>query len=349
MGLIESIKDFVSEEIMSEKNIEDTLVKIKPVKIILTHIKNEEKNANGIINSEGLIKIFAKFTGKLTSEILLKMDIKKLFGPIVDSLDIHFQNYPPSGYIISFLNKLGESDNFERLINSSAIELTGIFKLKSISSLMESGIDFAIKNYKNDMKRRNLIANQLGNILKKSMIENAELKLRSYTELNSKEMSTLKESYLEAVEKFATDVDYKSSIDMKFISYLKESDILSSKLEEIFGVFKDESFHLETKISGVFEKFITFIIEEVSANNELREKIEIILIDKIVGYANDYKEKIRQLVEINLTSMSEKELFYYLRDNTAAELQYIRLNGMLFGTIIGVFVTIIRIYLEVIR
>lgn len=88
-------------------------------------------------------------------------------------------------------------------------------------------------------------------------------------------------------------------------------------------------------------KIIDRLLKDTKAQSAFNEWI----IGQLIAVVDNNHKHIGDIVDASLNDMSDRELVHFVREGTENDLQFIRMNGMGFGVLIGLAVTSIRIFL----
>ena len=336
-SFIESIKDFIGDDILSEENVRLGFERLELTDRLLDLLEEEKGKP------EGLVRILSDFLAKISLGIINKIEAEKISGFIKSSLLDQFQDKKPSDILIRMLGVVGENRNFEKALSKSASELEGIVNLKVVKDIIERAIDMAILSYRGKAKGRGFVADIVEVRIKKAIFENIESSLAAFKKMDSAETKKLKIAFLELIKDLETNDSLLKKIDDTILNYIRGNNFIDEKLKEfIEGINSDKNVS-EEKLSKYILMAINYLLDAILKDSKLLEKFEVVISEYLIKLLNKNRESIKELVDKNLRVMPERELIDFLRVNTENELQYIRLNGMLFGTLIGFVVTAFKL------
>jgi len=340
-SFIESIKDFIGDDILSEKNVRIGFERLDITDRIIELVAEEKGK------KEGLIHILSDFLAKLVIEILSKLDVEKAASLVKEAIINQLGSKKPSLILIRFMRGIVENRHFERIVSKVATELESMIKLKSIRDVVNRGINMAILNYSEKAKGRGFVADMVQERLKKAIFSAMEEKLLALKRMESRDMEQLKQLFMEFVEDLEANQLLLHKIDKGVFSFINENNGVREKMELFLSDLQGHKSDNEEKAGKYLEVSINYLLELLLKEDQLLVKFEKGLTEYLIGLLNENRERIKGLVDKNLRVMSDKELMEFLRANTENELQFIRLNGMLFGTLIGFFVTALKLALGI--
>lgn len=340
-SFIESIKDFIGDDILSEQNVRLGFERLQITDRLLDLLEEEKGKP------EGLVSIISDFLARISLGVLTKLDINKISGIVKTTILDQLIDKKPSKILLKILREIGENRQFERAVSKIATELEGVMKLEGVRTLVDRAIDMAILNYTEKSKGRGLVADIVQDRLKKAVFENIEGRLLAFKKMDSTETENLKRLFIDFLADLETNELLLYKIDKTFMNYIKENNTIEEKIEELLAsIAKDEQLSEETT-SKYVEMGLRYLLDMLLKDAKLIAKLEGYISEYLITQLNKNRNAIKGLVDKNLRVMPDRELIDFLRVNTENELQYIRLNGMFFGTLIGLFVAVLKLTLGI--
>ncbi len=336
-GFIESIKDFIGDDILSDQNVRAGLIRLDLSETAFRLLEEEREK------EEGLISILSDSLAQVVFEILKKVDPSRLDGILKQGLLRELEGRRPSAIGLKILNGLVNEKHFERIVSKLAGELETVMELESVRKIIDHGIDMAIMNYAEKGKGRGIIAETMKSRLKSAVYEGMRKKLLDAKDLDPNTLALLRDFANELVRDLEGNKSFQRRMDQSIEDFIKQNKLVEERWSGLLsGIERMEDQGIRKTgelLDGWIRKIIDGLLKDAMLMDLLEKKSEQILVELL----REKRPAIKELVERNLRVMPEDELILLLRTNSEHELQYIRLNGMLFGTIIGLMASLLKL------
>ena len=147
--------------------------------------------------------------------------------------------------------------------------------------------------------------------------------------------------------------DMKSSDEVINKGELLKADIMESEayrdvlkmLEQYVVSIKHNYLQEEQFIKDKAHYIINSLINTVKSDNEIRQKLDTIINNAVVGIVESYGEKVGSLIYDTMDKWQADDMVQKLEIQVGADLQYIRINGTVIGGLAGLIIHLISYWL----
>ena len=363
--IMEAIVDFVSNDLLSSKNIIDNLRSENTANLLIAYLQHND--------GRGRVK---NLINEMLTEIAFDSDTRAIAKSITPIIKAEAQNIDAK-QIIDSVVKILTKDAHSRKILAIAFEAgEEVFKSQPIQEAMRLKISALRREYESDSAGRALVLNAL-NLTDDRILtiinENVEKRLEGTIKTLTSESGIVDKYALstaanlslyfanllksttsdENTQKFFNDFkevlssnfDLADYVKIWLDNYLKGENFLKNqqKLKEA-----EENFSHIVKIEkvnpiwqGAVEELIDAKIDAFIASPVLQDKFDRFIKKLLENLVNNYHGAIAGLIRDRLDALSDEELTTFVEERVADDLQMIRINGAICGGVVGILLYIV--------
>ena len=357
--------DFVSNDLLSSKNIIDNLRSENTANLLIAYLQHND--------GRGRVK---NLINEMLTEIAFDSDTRAIAKSITPIIKAEAQNIDAK-QIIDSVVKILTKDAHSRKILAIAFEAgEEVFKSQPIQEAMRLKISALRREYESDSAGRALVLNAL-NLTDDRILtiinENVEKRLEGTIKTLTSESGIVDKYALstaanlslyfanllksttsdENTQKFFNDFkevlssnfDLADYVKIWLDNYLKGENFLKNqqKLKEA-----EENFSHIVKIEkvnpiwqGAVEELIDAKIDAFIASPVLQDKFDRFIKKLLENLVNNYHGAIAGLIRDRLDALSDEELTTFVEERVADDLQMIRINGAICGGVVGILLYIV--------
>lgn len=272
----------------------------------------------------------AVFIKSLLSNFLNQFDSEKLLEVV--TVECFKNNYDKEllDIIVVKLEELVKKEEIQKEIGSTAVKALKKMQIKGI-------MHYTV----------NTVAGMIGEAKISSLIQDFIITILK--ELRNPANSSRKMA-LAGIRDSIKDISNNESIIQKLNEYkgsLTNNDGVNDFIIRTISELQREILRYLSDDSYIEEKILPFIenmIRQISADDELINRLELYIQDQISEYIDHNHEKIGKLVQENLDKYDNKTLVNLIEDKVDNDLQWIRVNGAICGFLIGLILGIIKLF-----
>lgn len=332
--LIGELVQMVQNELLTIPNIRERLDEYNIADVLVTYLKQHggEQGVNDILQ-------------QLADDVITTIDLQELAKTVQTFLLEHADSIPVADIAADAGDWTIKNGYDDRIIEFIIPELIKIVKSAPFGAVVDQIVDSAIRSYEGDKFRRKLIDFSAG-------LEAANISGR------------LQEWLVSFLQKFHAE-DHPQRKEIKafiaqFVARLRTDEQLRSRIEAgkttLLASVKDElkldafiqrgleSIRLAAASNAEGEQvrypWIKDKVEEgiayVVGNTELLTRLDQYVKTTLLKWVEQKHSFIGKMVTDKLNSFSEEELIELVKEKAGRDLQYIRINGIGIGALIGV-------------
>lgn len=332
--LIGELVQMVQNELLTIPNIRERLDEYNIADVLVTYLKQHggEQGVNDILQ-------------QLADDVITTIDLQELAKTVQTFLLEHADSIPVADIAADAGDWTIKNGYDDRIIEFIIPELIKIVKSAPFGAVVGQIVDSAIRSYEGDKFRRKLIDFSAG-------LEAANISGR------------LQEWLVSFLQKFHAE-DHPQRKEIKafiaqFVARLRTDEQLRSRIEAgkttLLASVKDElkldafiqrgleSIRLAAASNAEGEQvrypWIKDKVEEgiayVVGNTELLTRLDQYVKTTLLKWVEQKHSFIGKMVTDKLNSFSEEELIELVKEKAGRDLQYIRINGIGIGALIGV-------------
>ena len=362
--IMDAIVDFVSSDLLSEKNIINNLKSENTANLLISYFEY----------SDGRNKIKSLINDTLL-EIATTADTKSISKSITPIIKREAQNIDAKQIIDSFINVLSKDEHSRKILVIAFKAILDIFKSEAVQESLRLKIAALRREYEADSAGRALVLNAI-NLTDDKILsiinENVDQKINgsirtlqsdgivdpdSITTAANMSMyfsNFLKNStsdkntqnFFDNIKKvLATNFDLSEYIKRWLDNYLKSETFLENqrKLKEI----DDTTSHIIKleKVTPVWQSAIESIvdskIDNFIASPLLQDKFDKFVKNMLESLIKNYHDAIPDLIRDRLDNLSDEELTTFVEERVSDDLQMIRINGSICGGVVGILLYLV--------
>ncbi len=320
-----ALSNFVVSNFFTAQNIRTKLEKMSVSSKIATYLEqNKDQVSNAIAHRmPDILEIVIPdnkligITGKVVHE---KLENTKLYPTLSGVLE----QVTHSGYHVTFVKE----------ILSSISEYISNNKEKTIAIIGDINKALALPF--------------IGDLVHKKILEFLSRQINEMGKDPSVEVNRLLNNVLPKV--FS---DMKSSDEVINKGELLKADIMESqayrdvlkRMEQYVVSIKHNYLQEEQFIKDKASYIINSLINTVKSDNEVRQKLDTIINNAVVGIVESYGEKVGALIYDTMDKWQADDMVQKLETQVGADLQYIRINGTVIGGLAGLCIHLISFWL----
>ena len=368
--IMDAIVDFVSSDLLSEKNIINNLKSENTANLLISYFEH----------SDGRNKIKSLINDTLL-EIATTADTKSISKSITPIIRREAQNIDAKQIINSVINVLSKDEHSRKILVIAFQAILDIFKSEAVQESMRLKIAALRREYEADSAGRALVLNAI-NLTDDKILsiinENVDKKINgSIRTLQSDgivdpdsittaaNMSMYFSNFLKAAtgddntQKFfdnikkvlSTNFNLSEYIEHWLDNYLKSETFLENqrKLKEI----DDTTSHIIKleKVTPVWQSAIESIvdskIDNFIASPLLQDKFDKFVKNMLESLIKNYHDAIPDLIRERFDALSDEELTTFVEERVSDDLQMIRINGSICGGVVGILLYLVSYAIRV--
>jgi uncharacterized membrane-anchored protein YjiN (DUF445 family) len=332
--LIGELVKMVQNELLTIPNIRERLDEYNIADVLVTYLKKHggEAGINDILQ-------------QVADDIITTIDLQELAKTVQTFLLEHADSIPVADIAADVGDWTIKNGYDDRIIEFIIPELIKIVKSAPFGSVISQIVNSAIKSYEGDQFRRKLIDATAG-------LEAANISGR------------LQEWLVSFLEKFHSE-EHPQRQQMKvyiiqFVARLRSDELLRAKIEagktKLLASVKADiklDVYIQKGLESLrqaaaanaegelarypwIKKKISEGIHYIEGNNELLSRLDQYVKTTVLKWMEQKHSYIGKMVSDKLSSFSEQELITLVKEKAGRDLQYIRINGIGIGALIGV-------------
>ncbi|OMF29410.1 hypothetical protein BK133_17905 [Paenibacillus sp. FSL H8-0548] len=332
--LIGELVQMVQNELLTIPNIKERLDEYNIADVLVAYLKQHggEAGVNDILQ-------------QLADDVITTIDLQELAATVQTFLLEHADSIPVADIAADVGDWTIKNGYDDRVIEFIIPELIKIVKSAPFGTVVEQIVNSAIRSYEGDKFRRKLIDFTAG-------LESANISGRLQTwivsylqKFHSKEhpqRKELKAFITEFVVRLHTDEQLRSRIEAGKTSLLTavKTDIrldvyIQRGLESLRRAAAANAEGKLARYPWIQEK-VHEGISYLADNAELLSKLDQYVKTTLLKWLEQKHSYIGNMVSEKLTSFSVEELTELVKEKAGRDLQYIRINGIGVGALIGV-------------
>ncbi|OBZ12565.1 DUF445 domain-containing protein [Bacillus sp. FJAT-26390] len=332
--LIGELVKMVQNELLTIPNIKERLDEYNIADVLVTYLKQHggEEGVNDILQ-------------QLADDVITTIDLQELAKTVQIFLFEHADSIPVADIAADAGDWTIRNGYDDRMIEFLIPELIKIVKSAAFGTVISQIVDSAIRSYEGDQFRRKLIDATAG-------LESANISgrlqqwlvsfLEKFHSEDHPQRIQLKAFIAQFVERLRTDEQLRNRIEAgktTLLSSVKEEvklDVYIQRgLESIRSAAAANAEGQITRYPWIEEK-LKEGIAYLEGNAELLNRIDQYVKTTVLKWMEQKHSYIGKMVTDKLNSFSEEELIELVKEKAGRDLQYIRINGIGVGALIGV-------------
>lgn len=339
--LINELVDMVEDELLSAEMITHQIKNYDAATMIVNYTKSEEGQK---VVKELLQTLLADLVSVI-NPTALSLSLKRLINQGVKGSDIGTLCSQTIGWSVKHHYHQG-------LITAIAKQLQKMLKQPGITTFLHDFIATAIRSYEQNKKGRqfvNGIAGLNADDLTEKLLKIMDQKLQDIQQ-EDHEVREKVTSYLLNVERaLVEDEQYREKVSTYVVNLVQgiSGKALSTNnilhyLAKINDELATQQNQPQSKLQIWLDHKITEALEGFAKQNSVLERINEYIRQTLIGLVERNHNYIGKLVRNKLNEYDEVELIALVQEKTEKDLQYIRLNGTLVGSLIGMLLYLLQ-------
>jgi len=279
---------------------------------------------------------------KLAAELLGKADPRELATGMRRFLMDHADALQASDLLADIGEWSIKNGYDEKAVSFAAAQLAGLAGSEKVRLLIQQFAEAAVKSYEGDKFRRRLVDFTAGlNAYAISVkVQNWLVAfLEGMASPDHPASLALKEQLAGFVERLRNDVELRQEVE-RIKSKLLQGAGDSLKLDQFIANRLEKAREKllaanEAASQGWIAEQISRGVAKLSESAELRQTVDSEIKHVLLAWLERHHTVIGKLVREKLNAFSEEELSDFVKDKAGKDLQYIRLNGMIVGALVG--------------
>lgn len=343
-ALIQELVNMVQDELLTVETIRKSLEGYKIVDVLLRYVKEH----GGAADINDILQ-------RLAADIISKINVPELADTVQSSL-LHQADKLEVADIIADIGEWTlQNRHDERIADFLIHELIRLNRSEVFRSALEQLVTSAIRSYEAGITKRKL-ANWLARIKPSSIsdkfvtwMEEMLLNMLNSEHPFRRNVRSLLEAY---VERLRTDKQLQAKIEhgkQKLLQALRPSIHLDVYIREVLEPFQQvASASINDSSITAFpwiEKRFTAIISEWENDPARLADLDASIKAKLIGLVEQNQTAIGAIVAQQLHAYNDEEIIAMVKDKTGHDLQYIRLNGIGVGAMLGLVLYLLTFWI----
>jgi len=330
--IFDGLSNMVSQELLNKENLKKLLNNYDTSKFVIETVRNNDEydNIKTVIKEmieENLNNININEIEKITSNLIInnleKFKLHKVIISVIDSSIKNGHDHKIYNFIINELKLYSETDDFKNILNKFINKARTSYEGENI---LKKFIDDNIINFDDEL---------LGYIK------------RFFADLENKDnKNRLK------FKKWINDKldDFKNSENIKIkIEEWKMEQFKNIKLEKYINMILQDTSNMVHKNECLAKNVFNTIRNQIdkyidNLNNSVDEqkKVDLFIKNMLNKLIDDGHENVGKIVKENLNKYNDTMLIELIESNVGNDLQLIRINGSLVGSLVGIIMFIFK-------
>lgn len=332
--LIGELVMMVQNELLTVPNIKERLDEYNIADVMMTYLKEQggEEGINDILQ-------------QVADDIIQTIDLQELAKMLQTFLFEHADTIQVSDIAADVGDWTLRNGYDDRLIEFMIPELIKIVKSQAFLSIVDQIVNSTIKSYEGDKFRRKLIDITAGlettNISGKIQEFLVSFLHKFHSETHPQRIK-LKQAIAGFVSRLKTDEELRSRIEAgktKFMGTIKEEikleDYIQKGLESIRQAAAQNAEGQLNRYPWITDRIRQGVLY-MESHSEWLTRIDRYVKSTLLKWLEQKHSYIGKVVTEKLNTFSEEELISLVKEKAGRDLQYIRINGIGVGALIGV-------------
>lgn len=332
--LIGELVMMVQNELLTVPNIKERLDEYNIADVMMTYLKEQggEEGINDILQ-------------QVADDIIQTIDLQELAKMLQTFLFEHADTIQVSDIAADVGDWTLRNGYDDRLIEFMIPELIKIVKSQAFLSIVDQIVNSTIKSYEGDKFRRKLIDITAGlettNISGKIQEFLVSFLHKFHSETHPQRIK-LKQAIAGFVSRLKTDEELRSRIEAgktKIMGTIKEEikleDYIQKGLESIRQAAAQNAEGQLNRYPWITDRIRQGVLY-MESHSEWLTRIDTYVKSTLLKWLEQKHSYIGKVVTEKLNTFSEEELISLVKEKAGRDLQYIRINGIGVGALIGV-------------
>ncbi|MFF2887033.1 DUF445 domain-containing protein [Paenibacillus sp. NPDC057967] len=345
--LIGELVDMVEKELLTVASIKATLEEHDLGKVLVRYL-----------SESGGSEEVQQFAGKLAGDLLEKVEP----GGLAGGIERFAYDHAGSLQVSDVLADVGEwtirNGYDDKIINFVVQPLVQLVKSEPFRALVEQFADSAIRSYEGEKLRRRLVDFTAG-LNAPAISVKVQDWLANFIEQFAAEDHPQRQSFklflAEFVRRLREDESLRQSIEagkLTILAKIQENvpleELLKTRIEKaraaLMAAAQDEGAPQSSPL-GWLRQEIDRGLEQLRTREDLQAALDTGVKSLLLGWIENKHTLIGRLVREKLNSFSEDELIELIKEKAGKDLQYIRLNGMVVGGLVGLVLYLLTFWI----
>lgn len=347
--LIGELVDMVGNDLLTVASIQSTLLEHDLGKVLAIYLTSEKGKDEA-----------HSMTQKLAAMLLAKADPEQLAAGLQRFIADHGQTLRLSDLLADIGDWSIRSGYDGRAISFVLQPFVQLVKSASFRLVVEQVAQSAIRSYEGEKLRRRLVDYTAGlnaSTISGKMTSWLAAFLESIAEEAHPQREKMKAMIADFVRRLREDERLRDRIEsgkLKVLEALKEharlDDYLRKQLERLqAAALESKNEKANTPDTLPFQWLRTELelgLEKLKNDAQLQRSLDDGIKSLLLSWVEEKHAWIGRLVREKLESYSEAELIALVKDKAGTDLQYIRLNGMIVGGVVGVLLYLLTFWIR---
>lgn len=340
--LIKELVDMVELELLSPDMIIQQLKNYKAADAVVSYIKSEQ----GELALKELSARLLSDLLKVSSPAVISLSLKRLVNQ-----GLHMsQPTVVAGVLLTWLVR----ERYEiKLARELAKQLKQFIEQEGLKQFVHEFIATALRSYENNKKGRqfvNGIAGLNAEELTNKIMSIAADTLTAIEQGEHALLDKLRETLQQLVQSWEEDEQQAEVWNerlRKLAAVILGGALNTNTIEKAIQLVVNqldaaEDLEQQAQLKQWLEQQIDKFIARISAQSEIHEQINHYVIASLTTFIERNHSYIGKLVRSKLEAFDEQQLIELVEEKAGKDLQYIRLNGTLVGSLIGVVLYLVQ-------
>ncbi|WP_168121696.1 DUF445 domain-containing protein [Paenibacillus sp. HB172176] len=333
--LIRELAEMVEHELLTVSMIRETLPEHSLGQALLEYL-----------NDNGGAEAIHAIAQRLAGDLMARVDTEEVARGLERFLQEHADMLQISDLIADIGDwtiRNGYDEQIIRFLLEQSVHIVGT---KDFRRLIEQLADTAIKAYEGDKFRRRLVDYSAGlnatAISEKLQVWLIQF-LEQFKDASHPQHMRLKEQLLLFIQRLREDEELRKRMEDGKLSLLKSlegklklDEWLKNRLNALRELAEKGEGHEEGTSLPWLREQLDYGFRQLNEKPQLAEALDRKLKSAILDWVERKHSAIGGIVQDQLQQYSEAELIQLVQEKAGKDLQYIRLNGMIVGMLVGI-------------
>ncbi|WP_088225711.1 DUF445 domain-containing protein [Desulfosporosinus sp. FKB] len=171
------------------------------------------------------------------------------------------------------------------------------------------------------------------------------LTLRKFNDPADPLRRALRESLVKNLESLTADTDFRAQVE-SWKNGLLQEEFFQELLTKILSIFLETASSAAPEVlNNVIAPYIQQGWNDFQNNKHLQDQLNSLVIDILCQVIQNEHHEIGMIVRETLTSYSNEDLNQFVEEKAGNDLQWIRINGSMIGSVVGMFLFLFLNYI----
>lgn len=334
--LVAAMSSFICDDLLSPDNINDKLQNYSLAERLLELFESRR-------DADGPFAWLTSFGSAILYEVAARTDPDELAEQLGRMLAATVDRITPSAEIVRISRWSLESGYSDRFLTAMVPGLQKIVGNSGFRAIVQDFARTAVTRYVGDKALRQIFMEKF--LQEQVLLRAAEQVVEYLDEVRDDPHHPLRldiRTRIAAfIDRLEQDRGRQATIDA-WLRQLLEGEEAKRAIAGAIEKLKEASLSPEV-CTGTVETLLQRLLSRLHRDPEARAGMNQWLLEQLSGTVQRHHDKVGNLAEASLSSMDNHELVQFIREGIENDLQLIRVNGMMFGMLIGMVVAGIRL------